>query len=62
MRAGLLAAVADFLVEPLEPAAPAGAGADLDWTRMARPVVAVAGLAPRCGTTTVARALAETVH
>ena len=58
MRAGLLAAVADFLVEPLEPAAPAGAGADLDWTRMARPVVAVAGLAPRCGTTTVARALA----
>lgn len=58
MRAGLLSAVADFLVEPLEPTAPSGAQAELGWTRMARPVVAVAGLAPRCGTTTVARALA----
>jgi hypothetical protein len=58
MKAGLLSAVADFLVEPLEPAAPSGAEAELGWTRLARPVVAVAGLAPRCGTTTVARALA----
>jgi hypothetical protein len=58
MRAGLLSAVADFLVEPLEPAVPSGAEAELGWTRMARPVVAVAGLARRCGTTTVARALA----
>ncbi len=58
MKAGLLSAVADFLVEPLEPAAPAGAEADLGWTRLARPIVAVAGVAPRCGTTTVARALA----
>jgi len=53
-----MSAVADFLVEPLEPSAPSGAEAELGWTRMARPVVAVAGLAPRCGTTTVARALA----
>lgn len=58
MRGGLLSAVADFLVEPLEPASPSAAAADLAWTRRARPVVAVAGLAPRCGTTTVARALA----
>jgi hypothetical protein len=58
VRAGLLSAVADFLVEPLEPAAPSGAEAEPGWTRMARPVVAVAGLVPRCGTTTVARALA----
>ena len=58
MRAGLLSTVADFLVEPLEPAAPSSAEAELGWTRMARPVVAVAGLAPRCGTTTVARGLA----
>lgn len=58
MKAGLLSAVTDFLVEPLEPAAPAGTEAELGWTRMARPVVAVAGLAPHCGTTTVTRALA----
>lgn len=58
MKSGLLSAVADFLVEPLESAAPSGAEAELDWTRVARPVVAVAGLAPRCGTTTIARALA----
>jgi uncharacterized metal-binding protein len=58
VKSGLLSAVADFLVEPLDPAAPSGAEAELDWTRVARPVVAVAGLAPRCGTTTVARALA----
>ncbi len=58
MRAGLLSAVADLFVERLEPAEPSGAEAELAWTRMARPVVAVAGLGPRCGTTTVARALA----
>jgi hypothetical protein len=58
VRAGLLSAVADLFVEPLEPAEPPRAEAELAWTRMARPVVAVAGLAPRCGTTTVARALA----
>lgn len=58
MRGGLLSAVADLFVEPLEPAAPSGGEAELGWTRVARPVVAVAGLAPRCGTTTVARALA----
>ncbi len=57
MRGGLLSAVADFLVEPLEPAPP-GTEAEHAWTRLARPVVAVAGLGPRCGTTTVARALA----
>jgi hypothetical protein len=58
MRGGLLSAVVDFLVEPLEPAPPSGGETDLAWTRLARPVIAVAGLAPRCGTTTVARALA----
>jgi hypothetical protein len=54
---GVLAAVADFLVEPVEPSA-GGGQAEPDWTVSARPVVAVAALAPRCGTTTVARALA----
>lgn len=57
-RNGLLAAVADFLVEPLGSDVPSAAEADLGWTQMARPVVAVAGVAPRCGTTTIARALA----
>jgi hypothetical protein len=58
---GLLGAVADFLVEPVDPdaaGAPGGALAEPEWTAAARPVVAVAALAPRCGTTTVARALA----
>jgi hypothetical protein len=55
MRTGLLAAVADFLVEPAEPIA---AGRDRARVMTARPVVAVAGLAPRSGTTTIARALA----
>jgi hypothetical protein len=55
---GLLSAVAGFLVEPAEPADPVGEQLDQAWTANARPVVAVAGLAPRCGTTTVARALA----
>ena len=57
-RAGLLAAVTGFLVEPVEPAAPAGGQLDQPWTELVHPVVAVVGLAPRCGTTTVARALA----
>lgn len=66
-RRGLLAAVADFLVEPvdttpLEPARvtpidPARSAPARRSARTARPVVAVAGLGPRCGTTTVARAL-----
>ncbi len=54
-RPSPLAALAGFLLEPLESAAdePSCASTTLD-----RPVVAVAGLAPRSGTTTVARALA----
>jgi hypothetical protein len=54
----LLNAVAGLLVEPIDPAAPADGLADRGWTELARPAVAVAGIAPRCGTTTVARALA----
>jgi hypothetical protein len=58
VRQGLLAAalarVEEFLLEPAEP------GRDLDPPppSVRRPVVAVFGLARRCGTTTVARALA----
>jgi len=55
---GVLAAVAGLLVEPVEPVAPDRGQAEHGWTGTARPVVAVAGLGPRCGTTTVARALA----
>lgn len=55
-RRGLLAAVAGLLVEPVEPVAPTEL--ESGSTAFARPIVAVAGLAPRCGTTTVARALA----
>lgn len=54
---GLLRSVAGFLVEPVEPAVPSEE-IDRGWTGTARPAIAVAGLAPRCGTTTVARALA----
>lgn len=50
-----LAAIADFLVAPIEPARDEPARA---WTQVAHPAVAVVGLAPRCGTTIVARALA----
>jgi hypothetical protein len=54
---GFLAAVAvraeRWLLEP-SPPRPRPAGPDLDQ----RPVIAVIGLAPRCGTTTLARALA----
>lgn len=52
--AGVLSAAADWLVEPaerVERSSPAAA------TVQERPVVAVVGLAPRCGTSTVARAL-----
>jgi hypothetical protein len=50
-RRGAIAAVADFLIEPLDPVqVPSG-------TALTRPVAAVIGLAPRCGTTVVARAL-----
>lgn len=57
-RRRLLSAVGGFLVEPIEPGTPGGGQLDQAWTGLARPVVAVAGLVPRCGTTTVARALA----
>lgn len=55
---GLLRSVAGLLVEPAEPAGPAAQRTDKGWTDTTRPAVAVAGLGPRCGTTTVARALA----
>lgn len=54
---GLLAAVAELFVEPAAPAS-AAAVRDESWTGSWRLVVAVAGLAPGAGTTTVARALA----
>lgn len=55
-RRGLLAAVAELFVEPVDVVgAPEPATAD---SRSARPVVAVVGFGRRCGTTTVARALA----
>lgn len=57
-RRGLLTAVASFLVEPVEPAGPVVTHADHGFAGSAHVVVAVAGLGPRCGTTTVARALA----
>lgn len=50
--------MADFLVEPVEPAVPVGARPGDEPTELARPVVAVAGVASRCGATMVARALA----
>jgi hypothetical protein len=79
-RRGLLTAVADFLVEPIDAAPlestraerigsarlesertesvrPTRSEPNSTWARTARPVIAVAGLGPRCGTTTVARAL-----
>jgi hypothetical protein len=54
-RRGLLAAVAAFLVEPA--ADGAISAPRLPWPLESRPAVAVIGLSPRCGTTTVARAL-----
>jgi hypothetical protein len=53
-RSGILGAVADYLIEPLEPGHGRSAAARTSSLRL---VVAVIGLAPRCGTTTVARAL-----
>jgi hypothetical protein len=61
-----LAAVANFLVEPIdtrhesegvESAGPRRSRPARTWARTGRAVVAVAGLGPRCGTTTVARAI-----
>ena len=51
--ASALSTAAGWLIEPAEPAAAGRAPAPLE----ARPVVAVIGLGPRCGATTVARAL-----
>ncbi len=53
--AGALSAAADWLVEPADRAQGQSSGAA---TVHERPVVAVVGLSPRCGTTTVARAVA----
>ena len=54
LLASALAATVDWLVEPAE----AGGGEERqDRSLEERPVVAVVGLSPRCGTTTVARAL-----
>lgn len=53
-RRGVAAAVASFLIEPIESDAPAVS----QWPDGFRPVVAVAGLRRDCGVTTVARALA----
>ena len=52
--ASALAAATDWLIEPAEQAGPDRSPAPLE----ARPVVAVVGLAKRCGATTVARAVA----
>jgi hypothetical protein len=54
-RSGLLAAVADLLIEPIESEPPGSSRSA--WPLDGRPVVAVIGLTPRCGTTTAARAL-----
>lgn len=51
---GLLVAVANFFVEPTDSARAEPARVSTGTTR---PVIAVAGLGARCGTTTVARAL-----
>ncbi len=52
--AGVLSAAADWLVEPADPVERQLAAAT---TVQERPVIAVIALAPRCGTTTVARAV-----
>lgn len=54
LLAAMLARVEDFLLEPAEPTREAASPAPAAQ----RPVIAVFGLARRCGTTTVARALA----
>jgi len=56
--AAALASAVDWLIEPEEPAAVRGPRAVVLDRLEERPVVAVVGLRPRCGTTTVARALA----
>ena len=53
--AAALAGVGSFLVEPAEP--PAGVASTPPPAAVARPVVAVFGLAPGCGSTVVARAV-----
>ena len=53
LLSGALAAAADWLVAPAEPTGAESGPAALE----ARSVVAVLGLSPRCGATTVARAL-----
>ena len=50
----VVAGVQNWLIEPAEATQPAA----VELPRQARPVVAVFGLAPRCGATVVARALA----
>lgn len=54
MVASALSAAADWLVAPADPA---GALEPAGTSLIERPVVAVVGLAPRCGATTIARAL-----
>jgi len=54
----LLVTVAGLIVEPVEPAPPASEQLAPAWTELAHPAFAVVGLAPRCGATTLARALA----
>jgi hypothetical protein len=54
-RRTLLTTLVDYLVEPLEPVA---AGRTSELSSCFRPTVAVIGIGPGCGTTTVARALA----
>lgn len=56
--AGVLASAIDWLIEPEEPVAPRPPGEVVIERLEERPVVAVVGLRPRCGATTVARALA----
>jgi hypothetical protein len=57
-RPRAVAALADFLVEPASGAAAGDAAAAFASMGALRPVVVVVALAPRCGTTSVARALA----
>lgn len=54
--AGALSAAANWLVEPAQPAA--GTPAAVPAPVAERPVIAVVGLTPRCGATTIARGLA----
>jgi hypothetical protein len=54
LLATALARVEEFLLEPAEPVG----GPDAPAARLRRPVIAVFGLARRCGATTVARAIA----